>query len=291
MLARENFRRRHQRRLPPGFDDMRHGEHRDDGLAGADIALHQPQHALIGGEIGANFVERAFLRAGQLEGQVRLDRRRQPAVAPVLAPRQRGAFSRASGAAPIVARAIRRARDAGGRCSSARCRRALADDAAARRLSAKPRSLFAASTEGSCHSGRLGRRSSAPSIAFARSAAAAPRSGHARARPAAAWRGRPRRARDRDERSGGGRRKARAAPRPSASRRSAGCARSNRCWRGKTPARVAGVVLDQHLERPLGVSASGRRCSATRTLISTSVSSGASAIVGRVRRSTTLIGA
>ena len=48
MLARQNFGRRHQRRLAPGLRDMRHGERRDDGLAGADIALHQPQHALIG---------------------------------------------------------------------------------------------------------------------------------------------------------------------------------------------------------------------------------------------------
>ena len=92
MLARQNFGRRHQRRLAPGLRDMRHGERRDDGLAGADIALHQPQHALIGREIGADFVERAFLRAGQLKRQVRLDRRRQPAGAPVLAPRRAPQF-------------------------------------------------------------------------------------------------------------------------------------------------------------------------------------------------------
>ena len=31
--------------LPPGLDRAGHGEERDDGLAGADIALQEPQHA------------------------------------------------------------------------------------------------------------------------------------------------------------------------------------------------------------------------------------------------------
>ena len=52
MLAREDFGRRHQRRLAAGFDHGRGGEQRDHGLAGADIALQQPQHALGLGEIG-----------------------------------------------------------------------------------------------------------------------------------------------------------------------------------------------------------------------------------------------
>ena len=45
MLARENFGRRHQRRLAAGLDHGRGGEQRHHGLAGADIALQQPQHA------------------------------------------------------------------------------------------------------------------------------------------------------------------------------------------------------------------------------------------------------
>ena len=48
MLAGEDFGRRHQRRLPPGLDHVGHGEQRDDRLAGADVALQQPQHALLG---------------------------------------------------------------------------------------------------------------------------------------------------------------------------------------------------------------------------------------------------
>ena len=45
MLARQHLRRRHQGRLTAGLDDFRHRQQRDDRLAGADIALQQPQHA------------------------------------------------------------------------------------------------------------------------------------------------------------------------------------------------------------------------------------------------------
>ena len=47
MLARENFGRRHHRRLPPGLDHLGHREQRDDRLARADVALQQPDHALL----------------------------------------------------------------------------------------------------------------------------------------------------------------------------------------------------------------------------------------------------
>ena len=80
MLARKNFGRRHQRRLPPGFDDCRHRQQRDDGLAGADIALQQPQHALGRGEIGADLGERFGLRAGEAEGQGGFDFRGDASV-------------------------------------------------------------------------------------------------------------------------------------------------------------------------------------------------------------------
>ena len=46
MLARQDFGRRHQRGLPAGLDHGRGGEQRHHGLAGADVALQQPQHAL-----------------------------------------------------------------------------------------------------------------------------------------------------------------------------------------------------------------------------------------------------
>ena len=46
MLAREDFGRRHQGGLPAGLDHGRGGEQRHHGLARADIALQQAQHAL-----------------------------------------------------------------------------------------------------------------------------------------------------------------------------------------------------------------------------------------------------
>ena len=45
VLARQNFRRRHQRGLLAGLGDGGGREQRHHGLAGADIALQQPQHA------------------------------------------------------------------------------------------------------------------------------------------------------------------------------------------------------------------------------------------------------
>ena len=73
MLARENFGRCHQRRLAPGFDDMRHGEKRDDRLARADIALQKPQHAGGSCEILTNFGQGLRLRSRQGKGQSRSD--------------------------------------------------------------------------------------------------------------------------------------------------------------------------------------------------------------------------
>ena len=72
MLAREDFGRRHQRRLPAAFDHGRRREQRHHGLARADIALQQPQHAFGLGEIGDDLGDRARLRARQRIGQ-RLD--------------------------------------------------------------------------------------------------------------------------------------------------------------------------------------------------------------------------
>ena len=69
MLARQDFGRRHQRGLAAGLDHGRRGEQRDDGLAGADIALQQPHHALRAGEIGDDVVDRALLGGGQRVGQ------------------------------------------------------------------------------------------------------------------------------------------------------------------------------------------------------------------------------
>ena len=45
VLARQNFGRRHQRGLLAGLSDGGGREQRHHGLAGADVALQQPQHA------------------------------------------------------------------------------------------------------------------------------------------------------------------------------------------------------------------------------------------------------
>jgi hypothetical protein len=42
MLARQDFRGRHQRGLFSGFVDRRRREQRHHGLAGADVPLQQP---------------------------------------------------------------------------------------------------------------------------------------------------------------------------------------------------------------------------------------------------------
>ena len=72
MLAREDFGRRHEGGLPAGLDHGRRGDQRHHGLAGADIALQQAQHALRPREVGDDVVDRLLLRMRQRIGQ-RLD--------------------------------------------------------------------------------------------------------------------------------------------------------------------------------------------------------------------------
>ena len=55
----------------PASIDLGHREQGDDGLAGADIALQQPQHALFAFEIGGNFGDGPGLVAGEGERQRR----------------------------------------------------------------------------------------------------------------------------------------------------------------------------------------------------------------------------
>ena len=69
MLAGEDFGRRHHRRLPSRFDHVRHRDQRDHRLARSDVALQEPDHALLGPEIGADILDRLLLRFGQRERQ------------------------------------------------------------------------------------------------------------------------------------------------------------------------------------------------------------------------------
>ena len=69
VLAGEDFGRRHHRRLASRFDHVRHRHQRDDGLARSDVALEEPQHPLLGPEIGADVVDRLPLRFCQRKRQ------------------------------------------------------------------------------------------------------------------------------------------------------------------------------------------------------------------------------
>ena len=86
MLARQDFRRRHHRRLPPRFDHLGHRKQGHDRLARADVALQQPDHALFGSEIGTDVVERLPLRAGERKRQRRLESANERAFGEVGAP-------------------------------------------------------------------------------------------------------------------------------------------------------------------------------------------------------------
>ena len=71
MLPRQNFRRRHQRRLPAGFDHGGGRQQRDHGFSRADVAVQEPQHAMRLRQIGDDIADRALLRRRQGVGQRR----------------------------------------------------------------------------------------------------------------------------------------------------------------------------------------------------------------------------
>jgi hypothetical protein len=65
VLAGEELGGGHDRGLGAGFDRAQHGQGRDEGLAGADIALQQAEHAGGGGEVGVDFGEDVALARGE----------------------------------------------------------------------------------------------------------------------------------------------------------------------------------------------------------------------------------
>ena len=69
MLARQTFGRGHQRGLPAALDHGGRGEQRNHGLAGADVALQQSQHAFGFAEVGDNVSHRVRLRWSERVGQ------------------------------------------------------------------------------------------------------------------------------------------------------------------------------------------------------------------------------
>ncbi len=71
MLPCQELGRRHQGCLRTGLDSGRHGEEGDDGLARADIALQQTQHAVLAGKIRVDLGEREILARVSLKGRLR----------------------------------------------------------------------------------------------------------------------------------------------------------------------------------------------------------------------------
>ena len=79
VLLGERLRRRHQRALVARLDRAEERVQRDDGLAGADVALEQALHRPLGRKVGIDLRDRAFLVLGQRNGSVAvaLDQRRR----------------------------------------------------------------------------------------------------------------------------------------------------------------------------------------------------------------------
>ena len=75
VLLREDLRRRHHSRLVTAQRRFQHREEGDDGLSGADIALHEAVHHEAGAHICGDVMDRRLLPFGELKGQL-LDQRR-----------------------------------------------------------------------------------------------------------------------------------------------------------------------------------------------------------------------
>ncbi len=71
VLLRKGLGRRHQRTPPLRFDRTQERVERDDGFAGADVALQEPFHRPFTGQVPVDLRDRTLLIRGELEGQHR----------------------------------------------------------------------------------------------------------------------------------------------------------------------------------------------------------------------------
>ena len=94
VLLRQHLGRRHQRGLLPGLDRAQHRQQRHQRLAGADVALQQPQHPPVGRQIGVDLSQRLLLRAGERMAEARQRLGAQRAVAGQAAARPQRAAGR-----------------------------------------------------------------------------------------------------------------------------------------------------------------------------------------------------
>ena len=69
MLARQDFGWRHERRLAAGLDHRCGGEQGHEGLARADVAMEEPQHAVRLRQVGDDVFDRALLRRRERIGE------------------------------------------------------------------------------------------------------------------------------------------------------------------------------------------------------------------------------
>ena len=69
VLLGEHLGRRHQRALPSRLDGPQQRRERDDGLAGADVALEQPLHRRRPRQVAVDLGNRLLLRVGERERQ------------------------------------------------------------------------------------------------------------------------------------------------------------------------------------------------------------------------------
>ena len=69
VLPRQHLGGRHEGRLRARLHGDGHGQQRHHGLAGAHVALQQPQHAEGGGDVLRDLLQRLALRVGKGEGE------------------------------------------------------------------------------------------------------------------------------------------------------------------------------------------------------------------------------
>ena len=79
MLGGEHLGGRQQHSLPPGIDDLQHCAQRHDRLAGSDLALQQPVHRVLTGQLRGQHLTHLLLASGQREGQCGVECGGQPA--------------------------------------------------------------------------------------------------------------------------------------------------------------------------------------------------------------------
>ncbi len=78
VLGGQHLGGRQHRRLRTGVDDLQHRPQRDDGLAGADVALDEPVHRVGTGQVGGDLGPDRLLARGEGERQRRVEGLQQP---------------------------------------------------------------------------------------------------------------------------------------------------------------------------------------------------------------------